>query len=159
MKRLLAFIFALAFISPAFADSLGSATGGTRATQSNLAGCQYVNGAITLTVNQQSGVTCTVDGSVRTVESGQSYVHISTNTNTVVKASPGVIHTLMLGSKGGAGEIATLYDNTTCSGTVIAVVDLAGNDATSQTYDAKFNTGLCITTGSGTVADITVTYR
>ena len=159
MKRFLAFIFALAFISPAFADSLGSVTGGTRATQSSLSGCYYTSATIALSTGQQIGLTCTPDGSIRTVESGQSYVHISTNASTVIKASPGVIHTLMLGSKGGAGEIATLYDNTTCTGTVIAIVDLAGNDATSQTYDAKFNTGLCITTGSGTVADITVTYR
>lgn len=98
-------------------------------------------------------------GSACAEESGHSYSHISTNTNTQVKIGVGMIHTLMLGKIGTSGEAATLYDNTACSGPVISVVDLAGQDAKSVIYDLLFNTGLCVTTGGGGAADITVTYR
>lgn len=66
MKRLLGSVAALALLTmqvhPAFADSSGSATGGTAATQSTLSGC--INQAPSLSTGQQAGQTCDANGNL-----------------------------------------------------------------------------------------------
>lgn len=62
MKRILALLAALALASPAWADSLGSVTGGTVATQSNLMGCY--NGSQAPTSGQQAAVKCSSNGTI-----------------------------------------------------------------------------------------------
>lgn len=121
---------------------------------------QVVSPCVSITASSCQPISTSAPMPVNSVfESGFAYTHIASNASTVIKAAPGVLHTLMIGSKGTSSETATLYDNTTCTGTVIAVVDLAGNDATSQNYDIAFATGLCIATAGGTAGDITVSYK
>lgn len=86
------------------------------------------------------------------------YKHIATNTTTVVKSGAGVVHSITINTKGATANIATVYDNTAGSGTVIAIIDTTGNVGTI-TLDVGFYTGLTIVTATGTAADITVSYR
>ncbi|HEV3262053.1 MAG TPA: hypothetical protein VG013_34700 [Gemmataceae bacterium] len=85
------------------------------------------------------------------------YAHISTLTTTVVKSGAGYLHSIAINTKGASGNVATVYDNTTGSGTVIAVIDPTANLQTLL-YDVQFSTGLTIVTATGTAADLTVSY-
>jgi hypothetical protein len=87
------------------------------------------------------------------------YVNITTNTNTVVKTSPGFLHQVIISTKGSTNETLTLFDNTTCTGTKIATIDATAQAATFS-YDVQFNVGLCITSATGTTpGDYTISYR
>lgn len=83
------------------------------------------------------------------------YSHITTATTTVIKTGSGVLHTITVGT-GGASSVATVYDNTAGSGTVIAVLSTAAQ--ASLTLDVGFSTGLTVVTATGTPADITISY-
>jgi len=85
------------------------------------------------------------------------YAHINTLTTTVVKSAPGMLHTVTINSKGGTASIATIYDNTSGSGTVLAVIDVTAQLVT-LVYDIQFLTGLTIVTATGSAADLTVSY-
>lgn len=92
-------------------------------------------------------------------EHPSNYTHISTNASTVISTVPVELHVIDLNTQGGTGETATIYDNATCTGTIVAVIDLSKQAGTSQRYDIKLGTGLCITTGGGTAGDITVVWH
>lgn len=68
-KIILAFLMALLPWS-AFADSQGSATGGTMGTQSTLSGCIYQSATPTLSAGQQTGIRCDVNGNLLTTGGG-----------------------------------------------------------------------------------------
>jgi hypothetical protein len=87
---------------------------------------------------------------------GLSYNHISTATTTTVKSGAGTLHNIVINTKGIAG-IATVYDNTTATAPVIAVIDVTIQPI-DLNYDIKFNTGLTIVTTGSTAPDITVSY-
>lgn len=63
-KILLGLLVAAAFWSPCFADSQGSATGGTPGTQSTGAGC--INQSPTLSSGQQATLACDSSGNLKT---------------------------------------------------------------------------------------------
>lgn len=84
--------------------------------------------------------------------------HITTNTTTTAQTGAGVLHTICINTKGAAANVATVYDNTAGSGTVIAVIDTTAQ-VNCQYYDARLQTGLTIVTATGTPADLTATYR
>ena len=91
---------------------------------------------------------------------GSSFVHITGTTTTVAKTGPGTLHSFLLNTSGLLPSTATLYDNTSGSGTVIAVVDTTSTAKLPMTlmYNIAFTTGLTIVTTGGAV-DLTVTYR
>jgi hypothetical protein len=76
---------------------------------------------------------------------GLKYAHISGAATTVVKASPGLLQSLVINSA--ASRTVTLYDNTAASGSEIAVL----------TLPAITTTGLTIVTAAA--IDMTVIYR
>lgn len=87
-----------------------------------------------------------------------NFTHIGANTaSTVVQSTPGILHTLVINTKGGSGNTVTIYNGTSTSGTVIAVVD---TNATliQHTYDVGV-TALTIAMTGGTTADITISSR
>lgn len=87
-----------------------------------------------------------------------SYNHISTNTTTVVKSGPGILHTLTVNITGTTATVV-IWDNTAASGTQIANMTINAND-TFFLFDVAFNTGLTIVTTSGaTVGDYTVSFQ
>lgn len=75
-----------------------------------------------------------------------------------MKSGAGFLHTLAINTKGATSNTLTLYDSTTGSGTVIAVIDTTVTP-TYWLYDICFNTGLTIVSASGTGADYTVSFE
>jgi hypothetical protein len=88
-----------------------------------------------------------------------AYRHISTATNTQVKSSGGYVHTVSI--NGGTAGIVTVVDTSAanCSGgTTVAVIEtIAATNPTSMTFDAIFNTGICVITGAA--SDVTVSFK
>lgn len=99
----------------------------------------------------------TVGTGILQVSEEHSFSNISTNATTTVKSGAGILHSLVINTRG-ATTTATVYDNTAGSGTKIGTIDTTLS-TTSFTYDLKFSTGLTIVTAGTTPADITVTYR
>lgn len=82
-----------------------------------------------------------------------SYNHITTATTTVVKNTPGTLHTIVVNTTA-AGTI-TVYDNTAASGTVVAILKASVAENT-YTFDTIMGTGITVVTGAA--SDVTVTY-
>ena len=83
--------------------------------------------------------------------SGFSYAHGAGAGNIFAKASPGVLHSININT---AATTVTIYDNTSATGTIIAII---GALTGTFTYDVSFVTGLTVAVvGSG---DVTVSYR
>lgn len=87
-----------------------------------------------------------------------SYTHISTNTSTQVKTGAGYLFGISINTAGASSNVATIYDNTSCATTVIAVIDTTAIGNVDY-KGLKFATGICITTATGTAADLTVVYK
>lgn len=86
---------------------------------------------------------------------GYSFSNITTATTTTVKSGAGTLHALVINTKGVAST-ATIYDNTSASGTKIGTVDTSLGTGTNI-YDVAFATGLTIVTAA--TADITAVYK
>lgn len=88
-----------------------------------------------------------------------SYNHITSETTTVVKNRAGILKRIVNNKPVIAGTI-TIYDNTSASGAIIALVTNPAIALTQQQvvldYDVSFNTGLTIVTT--TAQDLTVVY-
>lgn len=87
---------------------------------------------------------------------GASHTNITTNTDTVVKASPGTFIGLVVNSAG-TTSTATVYDNTACSGTKIGTFSTVAQAALN--FGINASTGICVTTAGGAAADITILWR
>lgn len=91
---------------------------------------------------------------------GHSYVNISTQTTTVVKANAGILRAISFNSAT-SGAVITIYDNASAaSGTKIATMTLGAAITTPQQpvlRDVKFANGLTILTATQN-ADFTVIY-
>lgn len=95
---------------------------------------------------------------VEKVEQQMNYYYMSALGIQTVKATPGILHTLTVNTRG-TGSSIKLFDNTSAaSGLQIANVDTTLT-TTAFVYDAKFTTGLTISTAGASQADLTVTYR
>lgn len=88
---------------------------------------------------------------------GSSFVHITGNATTLAKSGPGTLHSVLINVSGLLATRATIYDNTSGSGTVIAVIDTTKSEPLF-TYNVSFSIGLTIVTTGGAV-DLTVVYR
>jgi hypothetical protein len=86
-----------------------------------------------------------------------NYTHLNANGTTTIKSGAGGLHTVTVNVKGGTGSTVTVYDNTTASGTIIAVIDPTQNLVT-MVYDITFLTGLTVVLGGGTAPDITISW-
>lgn len=87
---------------------------------------------------------------------GYSFANLAANTTTTLKTGAGVLHTVVINTKGGTST-ATIYDNTTNSGNKIATIDTTLS-TTAFLYDTAFSTGLTITTAGVSAADLTVSF-
>lgn len=84
------------------------------------------------------------------------YLNITGQATTVVKSSPGVLHTICVNTPA-ATETITIYDNTAASGTKIGTITVFASTNPCLTYDVNFTTGLTIVTATAN-SDITVSY-
>ena len=83
--------------------------------------------------------------------------NITTQTTTVVKSAPGVLHAITLNNPV-ATSVITIYDNTAASGTIIGTITVpASPQPLTLRYDATFSTGLTVKTATAS-SDITVLY-
>lgn len=86
-----------------------------------------------------------------------NYAHINANGTTTIKSGPGMLGALSINTKGASSNTITIYDSTTGSGTVIAVID-----STSQVFtfpfEVNFANGLTVVVASGTAPDITISW-
>lgn len=89
---------------------------------------------------------------------GYSFTHISTSTDTVVKASAGTLHGVNINTKGTVASAITIYNNTTCTGAVIAVIDSL-NLSGLFVYDVAASVGICVTTTGVVAPDVTALYK
>lgn len=89
------------------------------------------------------------------VQASFLFNHITTQTTTAVKATPGVLHSVCVNTAA-SGATATIYNNTAGSGAVIAIVD--GGTKGCTTYDIAASIGITVVTAVAN-ADITVSYR
>jgi ABC-type arginine transport system permease subunit len=85
------------------------------------------------------------------------YQNITTETTTVVKSTPGVLHSICVNTPAATGTI-TIYDNTAGSGTKIGTITSYASLPKCFTYDVAFWTGLTIVTATA-APDVTVSWR
>lgn len=89
-----------------------------------------------------------------------SYKNITTATTTVVKARPGLLHTLTINTVIASATI-TVYDGLDAMGTKVATITLpstiTSDNPVTLVLDTAFTTGLTVVTSGAT--DLTVAYR
>jgi hypothetical protein len=84
------------------------------------------------------------------------YAHCTTGT--LVKEGPGVLHSLVVSAASGSDATVTVYDETSGSGDVMAVVTSKEARTACALLDVAFGVG-CYVNVSGTGAKATVAYR
>ena len=139
MKKILILLALLLIPTLAEAQSQRNPCYYSGANASSSSGCIPVSSVNPLPISQQS-----------------SYTRITTNTNTVIKTSKGVFSGIVVNTAG-ATSSATVYDNTTCTGTIIGTFSTLAQ--ISLNVGAIATTGICVTTAGGTPADITVLWQ
>lgn len=92
----------------------------------------------------------------------KTYAHITGTTATVVKAGPGIVHTLVIGTP--AAGTVTLFDliPSSCTGTpasnVVSVITATTTfPAAPEIYDVQFSNGICVKASAA--MDLTITYQ
>ena len=105
------------------------------------------------------GASTSTVGVVRT--EGLSYLNIAAGqATTVVKASAGVLHSIILNSAAAATNTTVVYDNAAGAGTVIGRPAVTtATVPTTLLYDVAFANGLTIITATANGGDMTVCYR
>jgi hypothetical protein len=90
------------------------------------------------------------------VSNPSSFTRITTDTNTVVKASPGLFSGISVNTAGVTSS-ATVYNNTTCTGAIIGTFSTLAQVVLN--VNAIATTGICVTTAGSTPADITILWQ
>lgn len=82
------------------------------------------------------------------------YTYLNTAATTTIKPTKALLHTIAVTKAGAASSTITVYDNTTGSGTVIAVID--GTVVATHTFDVETSTGLTVVVAGTTAPTCTV---
>lgn len=90
------------------------------------------------------------------IESSPAFYNVTTNETKTLKTGPGRLHRVVVNKKGTSSGEIKLYDSTTGSGTVIALVDSLNLSGTFE-YNVDFSNGLTYVTVAAP-GDITVVY-
>lgn len=93
-----------------------------------------------------------------TKEQGASFSNINATGTTTIKSGAGILRRVVVNTKGTGSNTLTIYDNTSGTGTIIAVIDTTDKTANID-YGLAFSTGLTVVDATGTSADITVIYE
>lgn len=128
--------------------------------------CAFNTTPVTLTDGQAGWVQCDSAGAQKTSSAasaigGYSFLNIAAGqATTVVKASAGVLHSIILNSAATATNTTIVYDNASGAGTVIGrpAVTTATIPVTLL-YNLQFANGLTIITGTANGGDMTVVYK
>lgn len=95
-----------------------------------------------------------VDGKEGAMGEVYGYKHLSTSG--LVKSGPGVVHAVLL-TAGSDAATATVYDETSGSGDILAVVKAGAEGSAAAVLDVAFGVG-CYVALSGTGPTVTVSY-
>lgn len=96
--------------------------------------------------------------SVDKVEQQMNYYYLSATGIFIVKATPGLLHSITINKRGTASTLK-VYDNTSAaSGLQIATIDTTLS-TTAFVYDVKTTAGLTVSTADAGAADLTFSYR
>lgn len=96
--------------------------------------------------------------------SSASYAYISSTATSIVKATPGFLHTVTI--NGGTAGAVTLYDigSAGCTGTpgsgkfaTIEAIPASGSSPLTLTYDVHTLNGICVVTAANT--DLTLSFN
>lgn len=90
-----------------------------------------------------------------------TYLNIAAGqATTVVKASAGILHSIVLNSAATATNVTTVYDNASGVGTVLAIPAVTtATVPVTLLFDVKFALGLTIITATANGGNMTVCYR
>lgn len=88
-----------------------------------------------------------------------SYANFTGTGPTTVKSGAGFLKRVVINQKGGSANLLTLFDNTSATGSHIAVIDTVNGVIGNIDYDVPFTTGLSLSATAGTAPDYTVIYR
>jgi hypothetical protein len=92
-----------------------------------------------------------------------AYLHVNQNTlaaGAAVNANPGaVLKRVVINTVGATSNQLTLYDGTSTSGKVVAVVNTTNAAVPSLDYNAVFSGGIWYTLLAGTAADLTFIFQ
>lgn len=135
--------------------AIGAVTGAAVITDANGTIQQYLRGLVKLVI---AGLPVVPAASAT---GGYSFLNIAAGqATTVVKASAGTLHAIVLNSAATATNTTIVYDNATGAGTVIgrpAVV--TATVPTTLIFDLAFANGLTIITATANGGDMTVVYK
>lgn len=106
-------------------------------------------------INDTGRLAYVIDQLVNIAGGNSSYANINDDTATQIKNAAGVLNRVVVNTAG-ASKFLTLYDGTSNSDPVIAVIDLGSIN--SLNYGLTFSTGLYAELTTGSAADITVIY-
>lgn len=148
---------------------LSSATnitaGAAVATTSFVIGTRYLSAPPTFTNGQEGALQIDangkllVAGSFSATPAVNTFTHISTSTTTNgIKSGAGTLSRIVINQTGTVASLITVYDNTTATGTVIAIIDGLSRTG-NYDYECAFTTGLSIITTGTAAPDITVVWR
>lgn len=94
-------------------------------------------------------------------QAGASWIKVNANASaTNIKASAGILHKVVVNTKGASANVLTLYDTSgTTTTSPIAVIDTVNINSQALIYDLAFASGLAYALATGTAADVTIVYR
>ncbi len=148
---------------------LSSATnivaGSALATTSFVVGTRYLSAPPTFSNGQEGALQIDANGKLLVAGSfsasppTNSYTHIATSTTTnAIKSGAGTLSRIVVNQTGTVASLISVFDNTTATGTTIAIID--GLTRTGNyDYELAFATGLSIITTGTAAPDITVVWR
>jgi len=88
-----------------------------------------------------------------------TYQHINTPSTTIVLSStPGVLSRVLVTSSGKTGATTIIYDNTSASGEIIAIINTS-SIVGELPFDITFDIGLTVKTDAKIPGDITIIYQ
>lgn len=143
--------------SPSQSDRMYLVTAGSKVVPARVAYSSDGNGNL-VTLATQAQMT-TLLGYL----SPYSYSYFTGNASTTVKSGAGTLGSICVNNNDVGGTV-TVYDNTSASSPVIAVIQ-EGSDAVNTSgpiclnYNVSFSTGLTVVTAGLASNDVTVTYK
>lgn len=87
----------------------------------------------------------------------RKFCHLTSSSTAILKNCTGTLHRVILNAKGSGQSKLTIYDNTTASGNIIAIIDTNTNSIGTFSFDVDFEIGLTVKT-TATVGDLTIVY-
>lgn len=148
MKRfLLAATCSILLSTPAWADSLGSVTGGQAGNQSNMGGC--INQSPTPAANQQVALSCDGSGNLKVNASVSATVTVAPLTSTNLAGSISVTNTFQSIQVSTAGRNGCLVQNQSTANSMWVYFGAIGGATKAKSFILDTSHGLAISCSVG----------